>query len=175
VALGFRPENVLVMKATVPGAFTPDAGRRANQFFKDVLSQTAALPGVLAVGATMAPPGQVDSRGSYFVDHMPDRPDFSGPPGTVLSVVAPGTFAALGIALKSGRDFNDRDTYDAPFTAVINEALVRKTFRGENPIGRTIFCPFDSAKAMTIIGVVGDVRQDGPAREPAPECYMPYQ
>jgi hypothetical protein len=110
-----------------------------------------------------------------LVNHMPDRLGFSGPPGTVLSVVAPGTFAAPGIALKSGRDFNDRDTYDAPFTAVINEALVRKSFRGENPIGRTIFCPFDSAKAMTIIGVVGDVRQDGPAREPTPECYMPYQ
>jgi len=57
---------------------------------------------------------------------------------------------------------------------VINEALVRKSFGGENPIGRTIFCPFDSSKGMTIIGVAGDVRQRGPAPEPMPECYMPY-
>jgi putative ABC transport system permease protein len=93
----------------------------------------------------------------------------------VKSVVAPRTFAALGIPLKSGRDFNDSDTYDAPFVAIINEALVRESFRGENPIGRTIFCPFDSDKGMMIIGVAGDVRQSGPAREPLPECYMTYQ
>ena len=80
--------------------------------------------------------------------------------------MAPGTFAALGIPLKSGRDFNDSDTYDRPFVAVINEALVRKSFSGENAIGRTIFCPFDSFKGMAIIGVVGNVRQFGPSREP---------
>jgi predicted permease len=158
VALGFRPENVLVMRATVPGAFTPDAGRRGNQYFKDVLSQTVALPGVTAAGATMAPPGQIGSTGAYFVDHMPTQVDLGGP-SAVKSIVAPGTFAALGIPLKGGRDFNESDTYDAPFVAVVNEAIVRESFRGEDPIGRTIFCPFDSDKGMTIVGVVGDVRQ----------------
>ena len=174
VALGFRPENVLVMRATVPSRFTPEEAQRANQVFKDVLSQIASLPGVLAAGATMAPPGRVESSGSYWVDHIPAQPDFTGS-SVVLSIVAPGTFAALGIPLKSGRDFNDSDTYDRPFVAVVNEALIRKSILGENPIGRTIFCPFDSFKGMTIIGVVGDVRQFGPAREPMPECYMTYQ
>src|SRR5260370_3832252 len=174
VALGFRPENVLVMRATVPRSFTPEDARRANQVFKDVLSQIATLPGVLAAGATMAPPGHVESSGSYWVDHIPAQPDLTG--STVfLSIVAPGTFAALGIPLKNGRDFNDSDTYDRSFVAVVNEALVRRSFSGENPIGRTIFCPFDSSKGMAIIGVVGDVRQFGPAREPMPECYMTYQ
>jgi len=174
VALGFRPENVLVMRATVPRRFTPEEAQRANQVFKDVLSQVASLPGVLAAGATMAPPGHVESSGSYWVDHMPAQPDLTGST-VVLSIVAPGTFAALGIPLKSGRDFNDSDTYDRPFVAVVNEALVRKSFFGQNPLGRTIFCPFDSFKGMEIIGVVGDVRQFGPAREPMPECYMTYQ
>ncbi|MEX2264943.1 MAG: ABC transporter permease [Bryobacteraceae bacterium] len=173
VALGFRPEKVLVMRTTVPAPL-----RVANQFFKDMLSQIATLPGVLAAGATMAPPGNAESTsatGSYFIDHMPARPDRSNAPGAVLSIVAPGTFAALGIPVKSGRDFNDGDTFDAPFVAIINEALVRQAFPGENPIGRTIFCTFDSPKGMTIIGVAGSVRQYGPAREPMPECYMPYQ
>ncbi len=174
VALGFRPENVLVMRATVPRSFTPEDARRANQVFKDVLSQIATLPGVLAAGATMAPPGHVESSGSYWVDHIPAQPDLTGS-SVVLSIVAPGTFAALGIPLKNGRDFNDSDTYDRSFVAVVNEALVRRSFSGENPIGRTIFCPFDSSKGMAIIGVVGDVRQFGPAREPMPECYMTYQ
>jgi putative ABC transport system permease protein len=57
---------------------------------------------------------------------------------------------------------------------VVNEAVVRKSFPNENPLGRTIFCPFDSLKGMKIIGVVGDVRQRGPDREPMAECYMPY-
>jgi predicted permease len=172
VALGFRPENVLVMRATVPAP-----RQQANQFFKDVLSQIASLPGVVAAGATMAPPGNAESTSStgfYFVDHMPDQLDPSSAPGAILSIVAPDTFAALGIPMTSGRDFNDADTLDAPFVAVINEAVVRHAFPGENPIGRTIFCTFDSPKGMTIIGVVGDTRQNGPAREPAPECYMPY-
>jgi predicted permease len=139
-----------------------------------VLSQIATLPGVLAAGVTMAPPGYVDSTGFYFVDHMPAQPDPTAAPGVVLSIVAPGTFAALGIPLKSGRDFSDSDTVDRPFVAVVNEALVRKSFPNQNPLGRTIFCPFDSFNGMTIIGVAGDVRQRGPEREPMPECYMTY-
>jgi putative ABC transport system permease protein len=173
VALGFRPENVLVMRATVPAP--PSAGiARARKFFQDMLAQTAILPGVLAAGATMAPPGYVDSTGAYLLDQLPAQPDWSRAPSVVLSVVAPDTFAALGIPLKSGRDFSDSDTSERPFVAVVNEALVRQSFSKQNPLGRTIFCPFDSLTGMRIIGVVGDVRQRGPEREPMPECYMPY-
>jgi predicted permease len=129
---------------------------------------------VLAAGATLAPPGEVSAFGSHFVGHIPGRLDYQAP-NTILSIVAPGTFAALGIPLKSGRDFSDRDTFDNPPVAVVNEALARKSFPGQSPIGRTIFCPFDAAPAMTIVGVVGDVRQSGPAHEPLPECYMAYQ
>lgn len=178
VALGFQPENVLVMRAMVPRRNTPEEKRRADQFFKDVLSQTAVLPGVLAAGATMAPPGRFESTsstGSYFIDHVPPQADYSTAPSAVNSIVAPGTFAALGIPLKSGRDFSDSDTQDAPRTAVINDALVRKSFSGENPLGRTISCGFDSFEGMTIVGVVGDVRQYGATQEPMPECFMPYQ
>ena len=172
VNLGFRTENVLVMRASVP-APTPEA---ASKFFVDVLPRIAGRPGVSAVGATMAPPGKVESAGGYFIDHKPERPDeFTNAPFALKNIVAPGTFAALGIPLKNGRDFNDSDTRDKPFVAVVNEALVQKSFGSENPIGRTIYCPFDSFTGMTIIGVVGDVHQRGPASDPAPECYMPYQ
>src|SRR5258708_17462903 len=49
-----------------------------------------------------------------------------------------------------------------------------KSFPNQNPLGRTIFCTFESDQGMTISGVVGDVRQRGPEREPMPECYMTY-
>jgi predicted permease len=173
VALGFRPENVLVMRASVPAP--PSVGiARARQFFKDMQSRVGRLPGVLAVGATMAPPGSIESSGTYFIDQMPAQSEFKSAPPAILSIVAPNTFAALGIPLRSGRDFNDGDALDRPFVAVVNEQLARKAFPNQDPLGRTIFCPFDSSKSMTIIGIVGDVRQRGPEREPMAECYMPY-
>jgi predicted permease len=172
VTLGFRPENVLVMRATVPAPFQAQI---ATGFFQELLPKVANVPGVLSAGATMAPPGRVESSGGYFIDHLPAQPDWITAPNVVLSIVAPGTFAALRIPLKSGRDFSDSDTTDRPLVAVVNEALVRKSFNGQNPIGRTIFCSFDTFKGMTIIGISGDVRQRGPAGEPMPECYMTYR
>jgi predicted permease len=122
------------------------------------------------------PPGRVGSDGGYWIDHLPSREHLSvNAPNAVFSVVAPGAFATLGIPLRAGRDFHDADTYDAPFTVIINEALARKAFPGQDPIGHLLFCGFDSLAPMKIVGVVGDVRQYGPAREPSPEIYMPYE
>jgi len=168
VALGFRPERVLLMKASLPASGL-EGERRARQFFKQLPSDFLSLPGVSAVGATMGPPGDVESAGGYWIDHLPDRIK-SDTPDAVFSVVTPGTFGALGIPLRRGRDFADSDAADAPYTAVINEALARKAFPGQDPIGRSIFAGFDSFdKPMKIVGIVGDVRQWGPARKPEPE------
>ncbi|PYQ81018.1 MAG: hypothetical protein DMG03_21085, partial [Acidobacteria bacterium] len=92
----------------------------------------------------------------------------------VNSIVAPGTFTALGIPLVRGRDFGDRDVRDAPMTAIVNQTLARQALPGQEVIGHKIVCAFDTLKPMTIVGVVGDVRQAGPADESHPECYMPY-
>ncbi|MBV8906561.1 MAG: ABC transporter permease, partial [Acidobacteriia bacterium] len=173
VALGFRPENVLVMRATVPGSFQ-EATPRARQFFREMLAQIGRLPGVLAAGATMAPPGSIDSSGGYFIDRLPTPPDWTKAPAVVLSIITPGTFAALGVPVKLGRDFSDSDTPERPLVAIVNEALVRQSFGNQSPLGRKIFCPFDDLRGMTIVGVVGDVHQLGPEREPMPECYMTY-
>jgi hypothetical protein len=86
----------------------------------------------------------------------------------------PGTFSALDIPLRRGRDFQDADSASAPYTAVINETLARKAFPGQDPLGRILFAGFDSDKPMKIVGIVGDVRQWGPARKPDAEIYMPY-
>jgi predicted permease len=171
-ALGFRPEHVLVMESAVPSADLESA-RRATRFYKDVLTDLATLPGVSAVGGTRNPPATVFSEGSYFIDRVGALT--VNTPQAVLSVVTPGAFAALGIPLKRGRDFDAGDTYDAPFTAIINEALARKSFPGQDPLGRLIYCGLDSDKIMKIVGVVGDVRQYGPAVPPWPEIVMPYE
>jgi putative ABC transport system permease protein len=173
VALGFRPENILVMQASVP-AGNIEAARRASRFYEELLAYASSLPGVSAAGASRLPPGRILSNGGYWLDHLPglEGLNVSGPQA-VFSIVTPGAFAALGIPLRAGRDFNPRDTYDAPFTAIINEALARKSFPGQDPLGHVIFCGFDSLKPMQIVGVVGDIRQGGPASPPRPEIYMP--
>jgi predicted permease len=173
VPLGFRSENVLVMRATMPGA-PAVSFPRARQFFREVLREAASMPGVIAAGATMAPPGSLDSTGAYLIGPLPENPDWTRAPSVVLSIIASGTFNALGIPLKEGRDFNEGDMPERPFVAVVNETLVRQAFPDQNAIGRTIHCRFDSAQGMTIVGVVGDVRQRGLDRDPMPECYMPY-
>ena len=63
-----------------------------------------------------------------------------------------------------------------PLVAIVSEALARDSFPNEDPIGKRLQCGFDSiGKWMTIVGVVGDVRQDSPASPPAPELYMPLK
>jgi predicted permease len=169
--LGFQPQNVLVMKATGVRSLPEN-----NAYFREVRSRIAALAGVVAVGATSVPPGDLSNLGdgSYFIDQRPAERDGARETTAHFTVIAPGTFAALGIPLKSGRDFTESDTADTPMVAIVNEALVRKSFGDQNPIGRTIFCSFDSPAAMTIVGVVGDSRQRNPGIAPVPDCIMPY-
>ncbi len=171
VDLGFQPENVLVMKATGVRSLQENTA-----FFRDVVSRISAVPGVVAVGATSIPPGDLTNSGDgpYFIDRVPAQRDRSRDPTAMFTIITPGTFAALGVPLKRGRDFSESDTNDRPLVAIVNEALVRRSIDGEDPIGRTIFCSFDRKEGMTIVGVVGDVRQRNPALEPMPDCVMPY-
>jgi predicted permease len=174
VALGYRPEKVLVMETSVPASEDIETSRRAARFYKTLSGEIAAIPGVSAVGATRILPGHIGSDGAYFIDRPPAPPNFQGPQA-VYSVVMPGTFSTLGIPLKQGRDFSESDQYDAPFTAIVNESLARKSFHGQGPIGRVIYCGLDTDKPMKIIGIVGDIRQFGPASAPMPEIYMPNE
>ena len=175
VNLGFHPDHVLVMETSVPSGDLESA-KQATRFYKGLLADISALPGATSAGATISVPGTVHSNGGYWLDHLPPLDQLSvTAPQAVFSVVAPATFKTLGIDLKAGRDFNDGDGYDAPFVALINEALAKKSFPGENPIGHVIFCGMDSLKGMTIVGIVGDVRQYGPATAPWPEIYMNYE
>ena len=186
VALGYQPENVIVMFSSTAAKLTagapaapglPDeAGIESIRVYKRLLSAAAQVPGVIAVGATRVPPGEVISDGGYWIDQAPKLEQITiNGPQAAWSIVTPGAFAALGIPLKRGRDFDARDTLNAPSTAIINETLARRSFPGQDPIGHTIAIGFDLAsfRPMRIVGVVGDVRQRGPARNPDAEIYIP--
>jgi putative ABC transport system permease protein len=173
VPLGFQPQYVMAMETTLPPRGQDRT--RTNAFFNGLLDDVAKLPGVAAVGAAASPPGRVESSSLYFIDRMPADGTFKGGSEAVMSIAAPGTFAALGVPIRAGREFSVADRDGAPKVAIINEAIARAAFRGQDPIGRTIHCTYDSLDPMTIVGVVGNVRQYGPAVQPAPECFMPHQ
>jgi putative ABC transport system permease protein len=175
VQMGFRPEKVVVMDTDVPASGLEGA-RHATQLYKRFLAEASVIPGVASVAATRGLPHDASSNGGYWIDSLPPIETLSvGVPQAVFSIVTPNYFGTMGIPLESGRDFADGDTYDAPFVAVINEALAKQAFPKQNPIGNTIFCGIDSFKGMRIVGVVGNTRQFGPSAPPWPEIFMPYE
>ena len=176
VDMGFTPERVLVLRTTVPVRSIDDAVR-ATAFYRDVLPDLRALPGVLSAAGVTGLPTQVSSNGGYWIEGGPgfDQLGIAKSPQAIFTVVTPDYFKTMAIPLKAGRDFADSDTKDAPRVAIVNESVVRASFAGQNPIGRRIQCGLDTPDFMTIVGVVRDVRTWGPQRAAQAEIYMPYE
>jgi putative ABC transport system permease protein len=176
VDMGFAPERLLVLRTTVP-VRSMDEAPRATAFYRDLLAELRAVPGVNAVAGVTSLPTNVASNGGYWLEGGPsfEQLGIARTPQAIFNVVTPDYFRTMTIALKRGRDFTDADRRDAPFVAVINEALARASFAGEDPIGRRMKCGLDSMQFMTIVGVVGDVRTWGPSQPPQAEIYMPFE
>ena len=175
VEMGFTPEQLLVLNTAVPVRDRTDAPR-ATAFYRDLLADVRTLPGVSAAGAVTALPTVIRSNGGYSIEGRTSYEQLGVRlPSALFIVSTPDYFRTLKVALKSGRDFTDADTNSAPLVAIVNEALVRASFPGEEPIGHRIKCGLDRPEFMTIVGVVADVRTDGPSRPAQPEIYMPYE
>src|SRR5271157_1376513 len=174
--LGFRTERILVAYAHSP-ANTMLKMRVATRFFEQALQELGRLPGVVSTGAAMGlPTGRYNSNGKYAVTGQEFRREtVEGLPDAGFRLASQGYFATLGIPLVAGRDFSERDQYDAPLVVIVSASLARRSFPGESPLGKTILTGFDGSGPMTIVGVVGDVRSGGPAQAPGPELYMPFQ
>jgi putative ABC transport system permease protein len=93
------------------------------------------------------------------------------------AVVNEGYFGALGIRLLRGRFFDDRDTADSPHVAVISESVARQKWPGQDPLGHTIeFGNMDGdLRLLTVVGVVGDVREKTLEAPPEPIVYVNYR
>jgi predicted permease len=159
----------------VPVRSSEDAPR-ATAFYRDLLTELRAIPGVTAVGGVTGLPTAVASNGGYLLEGGPSFEQVGvRAPQAIFTVVTPDYFRTMGVPLKTGRDFNDGDRRGATMVAVINESLARASFPGRNPIGLRIQCGLDVLDFMTIVGVVGDVRTWGPNLPAQAEIYMPYE
>jgi predicted permease len=176
VELGYTSDRVLVVRTTVP-ARDLEGARRATTTYAALLPRLAALPGVGSVAGIYGLPGAtMHSNGGYWLEGGPG-PEVSGvqAPQAVFTVVTPDYFRTMRIPLSRGRDFSARDEFEAPQVAIVNEALARQAFPGVDPIGRKIMCGLDSPRFMTIVGIVGNVREYDPSIAPLPELYLHYR
>jgi predicted permease len=174
VDMGFDPERLLVLRTAVPVQSREDAPR-ATAFYRDLLVDLRGTPGIDAVSGVFSLPTQVRSNGGYTIEGGPAVGSSTRLPQAVFNVVTPEYFRTMRVPVRGGRDFSDGDRFEAPLVAIINEALARQSFAGQDPIGRRIQCGLDRLEFMTIVGVAADVRTSGPAIPAQPEIYMPYE
>jgi predicted permease len=176
VDLGYSTERVLVAETAVPSKDL-DSARRATLFYRTVRPQLAALPAVLSVAGVRGLPSTPSrSSGGYWIEGGPG-PEVQGirSPQALFTVVTPDYFKTMSVPLQRGRDFSDGDRFDAPSVVIVNEAFVKQSHPGTDPLGSRIRCGLDTVQFMTIVGVVGNVRTVDPARPPQPELYMPFE
>jgi putative ABC transport system permease protein len=160
------------MQVDLPTPRYEEKGKQAA-FFEQVLERAAHLPGVQSASATSSLPltGEFSMIGFPSIEgRAPMKPGKDQP--TPIGVISPDYFRTLSIPLLTGRPFNEFDKEQAERVAIINESFARRHFEGEDPLGKRLMAP--SKELMTIVGVVGDTRQDGLGGELRPMIYLPY-
>lgn len=164
---GFRTDHLLALDVVYSGG-----PARAHQFFQESLDRIARLPGVTSASAVTCPP----PLGSCWTSPYdpPGKPVAADTqrPWTALNMVMPAYFQTMEIPLLAGRLFEPGDGPQAPRVAIINRTMARLCFPGESPVGRHVNVQYGGGD-LQVVGVVGDVRQDGLERPAMAEVYVP--
>ncbi|HSR41115.1 MAG TPA: FtsX-like permease family protein, partial [Longimicrobiales bacterium] len=172
---GFEPEGVLAASFELPAQGYGGAERTA--FYRQLVERVRGLPGVEEAGLTYALPleGTVWSASFDRVDPRPDDPDV--PLGGNMRPVSPGYFRAMGIELVEGRDLRPSDGPGTAPVVVVDRAVAERAWPGRSPLGERITLQaFSGAAPATVVGVVGDVRDQGLAQPGSGHVYFPiYQ
>ena len=180
---GFDPNNVLVTRIWLPVPNNPELDpyrppQKRVQFVKEVLRRVSALPGVqhAAVGGGNGVP-LIGARNTAGVI-IEDRADETVPPQIQVSAQSPDYFSVLGTPLVDGRLFSERDDTDSARVALVDQAMVKRFWPDQDPIGKHIKFGRRESKApwITVVGVVGNIKTDGFDVPEQPHVYVPiYQ
>jgi predicted permease len=172
VELGFRTGRLLTF--SVDATQTRPEPVQAVSFYRDLLRRFQAIPGVTGVGAADGGPfSGHNSSGNLTIEGYQAKPQEYV--GSRMVAIGPGFFQALGVPVRAGREFQDRDEAGSPKVVVVNEAFARKYFAGRDPVGRRLM--FGGREPVTldreIVGVVADVKSE--VRKPAVETvFLPF-
>ena len=170
IALGFRPEGVLIMSMDLGLQQYSDA--RGRRFIEDLLQQVEAVPGVAAATVTLHVPFDY---GVAFATVAIDG-DIPGTKERTISipytVVGPHYFATAGSAVIRGRSFDSRDTETSARVAVVNETMARQLWPGQDPLGRRFRLGSDG-EWLEVVGVAADGKYIMLAEQPRAYFYAP--
>ena len=172
VQLGFDPRQVVAGRISLPDSRYPKEPQQ-TAFFRNLLDRVQALPGVVSAGAASELPLDGGSNGAVVIEGQPAPKDVWSSPLVELCIVSPNYFRTMRIPLLSGRDVAETDTPDTPPVAVINETMAHRFWPHQDAVGRRFKHNDPDAKWVTVIGVVGDVREFGLAEPAIPEAYYP--
>jgi putative ABC transport system permease protein len=174
---GFDPHHVLTFALSLPD--TRYSGARQVDFFQQVVAHVGRLPGVRSASAGGPLPlsrDEIDTRFDIEGQSVPE----SERPRTGYTWVEPGYFRTLGIPLHRGRDFTASDNLKATPVVIINEALARRFFPNEDPVGKRIEPGIGNGypkgpPMREIVAVVGDIKQNSLEGDSSPNVYVPLR
>ncbi len=176
VDAGVNPEKVLSMRVGLN--FTKFSQNEAGvagarrEFWRILLERVRALPGVQSAGlASMVPLDQQEGMTNRIEIEGQPMPEGQPRPSATQNFADPGYFQTVGIPLIRGRFFSDSDDPEAPPVAVITQSMARRYWGDRDPVGQKIK---NMGRWMTVVGVVGDIREFGLDRPPTDEMFAPF-
>ena len=172
---GFNTDNILTMVVRLPDAKYPQDAQLVA-FFNQALEKIRQLPAVRSAGMVNHLPlyGGLGSSTAFKILGRPE-PQPGHEPGTDVRVVDSEYFQTMGIPLLRGRNFTAAELREPRQKILINEALARKYFASEDPIGQRLdVAMFEKPTPAEIVGVVGNVRYDSLVDESPPAVYFPH-
>ncbi len=173
VSPGFDPHNLLMLKVDLPSTrYSKDP--EVIAFFADLLQRIKALPGVESASASSSLPFTgIGSGTSFTIEGRPASP--GNELNTEVRVVEPDYFRTMQIPLQQGRLFTSQEDARESHVVIVSEALVRKYFPNQNPLGKKITIDMkDQNVPSEIVGLVGDVKHHGLDSTPRPTIYWPH-
>jgi putative ABC transport system permease protein len=173
---GFQPDQVLKFEVSLPQSAYPDPAKRGN-FFQASLREVSSLQGVSGAALTSnLPASNVDNEKTLFT--IQDRPALqaSEAPAADLQTISGDYFSVLKIPLIAGRFFSEADNATGARVAIISRTMASRFWAKGDPLGQRIkLGAADSAEPwMTVVGVVGDARQNWWNPATFPVIYRPY-
>ncbi len=171
VDLGFRADHLVsIQTGWAPGRYTQD--RQKVVLEQKMVERISTLPGVKSAALAMAPP--VDSAWGTMSFHVADRPNHGEFNEAFYRPVSSGFFKTLQAQLLRGRYFEESEDAAKPRVAVVNQALMRKYFPDEDPIGKQIYFDGQPQSLTQIVGVIDDIKEGPLEGKNLPALYLPY-
>ena len=173
IDIGFDAERVLTARINLP-PLDYQADAKAVAMVQQVEERVRALPGVVGAG-TMGWTPVVNGGGTWsiFIDGRVVN-DIAQAPSADPQQVTPGYFKTLGVGIVRGRAFTEQDREDAPPVAIINEAMAKQMWPGQDPLGHTLKMFNPKSPWVTIVGVARDILSRGVGKTVPPTMYFPY-